>query len=71
MNQKKVCIKNCMCCYFDFDFSNILLDEKLYENSLIYEVFYKTLICAKPLRTMFHKVKFLLEIIMELNIQHF
>ena len=32
---KRVCIKNCTCCYFDdiikivdFDFDNILLDEK-------------------------------------------
>ena len=40
--KKKVIIKNCMCYYFkeinksaDFNFDNILLDEKSYENILI------------------------------------
>ena len=39
MNLKKVFIKNCTCSYIDhiikiqdFDFGNILLDEKSYEN---------------------------------------
>ena len=32
------------------------MDEKSYENILIYDIFYKTLICAKPLRIMFDKV---------------
>ena len=36
----------------DFNFDNILLDEKSYENILIYE----TLIGAKPLYIMFDKV---------------
>ena len=52
-----------MCCYFDyiikiedFDFGNILLDEKSYENILIYAVLHKTLICPKPLHIMFDKV---------------
>ena len=36
--------------------NNVLLDEKLYENILIYEVLYKTLIGAKPLRIIFDKV---------------
>ena len=38
-------IKNCTCCYFgdiikieDFDFDNILLDEKSHENILIYDI---------------------------------
>ena len=42
---KKVGIKNRGCCYFDniiqikdFQFDNILLDEKSYENILIYDV---------------------------------
>ena len=40
----------------DFDFDNILLDEKSYENILVYDISYKTLICAKPLRIRFHNV---------------
>ena len=40
----------------DFDFGNILLDEKSYETIMIYDVLYKTLIGAKPLRIMFNKV---------------
>ena len=50
---KKVGIKNRTCYYFDhivkiedFDFDNILLDEKLSENILIYDASYKTLIDA-------------------------
>ena len=52
-----------MCYYFDgiikiedFDFDNILLDEKSHENSLIYDVSYKNLIGAKPVRIMLDKV---------------
>ena len=63
MNLKKVSIKNCERYYFndiikfeDFDFDNILLDEKSYENLLLYDTLYKTLIHAKPLRNMFGKV---------------
>ena len=33
-----------------------MLDEKAYENISIYDVSHKTLISAKPLRTMFDKV---------------
>ena len=51
---EKVAITDHMCYYFDdiikiehFDF-NVLLDEELYENILIYDVLYKTLIAAKP-----------------------
>ena len=47
-------IKSCTCYYLDsktkfdgFDFDNILLDEKSYENILIYDVLYKTLIDTK------------------------
>ena len=34
----------------DFHFDNILIDEKSYENILIYDISYTTLIGAKPLR---------------------
>ena len=60
---KNVSIKNRMCCYFndliiieDFDFDNILLDEKPNGNILFYNVSYRYLIGAKPLRIMFDKV---------------
>ena len=39
----------------DFDF-DVLLNEKSYENILIYDVSYKTLIGTKPLHIMFDKV---------------
>ena len=54
---KEIDIKNRTCHYFndiikieDFDFGNILLDEKSYDNILLYKISYKTLIGAKPLR---------------------
>ena len=60
---KKVVIKNRSCYYIDdiikiedFDFGNKLLDKKSYENILIFNISYKTVICAKPLRTRFNKV---------------
>ena len=47
---RKVRIKNRACYYFDditkledFDLDNILIDEKSYENNLIYGISYKTL----------------------------
>ena len=40
----------------NFDFDNILIDEKSYKNVLIYNILYKTLIGAKPLRIRFDKV---------------
>ena len=55
-------IKNRKCYYFhdiiktDIDFNNTLLDEKSYENILIYEVSCKTFIGAKPLDIIFNKV---------------
>ena len=59
---KKVCIKNRMCYYFDdiieiedFDF-DILLDEKLCENILVYDISYNILIDRKPLCIRFNKV---------------
>ena len=60
---KKVNIKNLTCYYSDditkievFDFDNILLDKKSYENILIYDVLYKTLISSKPLCIMVDNV---------------
>ena len=60
---KEIDIKHRTCYYFDdiikivnFDFDNILLDEKPYENILVYDISYKTLIGAKPLRIRFEKV---------------
>ena len=38
-----------------FHFDNILMDDKPYENILVYQIPYKTLIVAKPLRIMFDK----------------
>ena len=40
----------------DFEFGNILLDEKPYQNILIYNTLYKTLISTKPLHMRFDKV---------------
>ena len=37
----------------DFDFDNILSDEKWYKNILIYDVLYKTLVTTKPWCVMF------------------
>ena len=66
---KKIDIKNRTCYYFDdiirlwdrdIDFSDVLFDEKLckekYENILIYDLSYKTLRSAEPLRIMFDKI---------------
>ena len=62
-NLKKISIKNYTCYYFDdkikiedFDFDNILLDEKSYESILVHNISYKTLIGAKPLCIRFDKV---------------
>ena len=52
---KKVSIKNRTCYYFDdiikledFDLDDISIDEKSYENILIYDISCKALIDAKP-----------------------
>ena len=52
-----------MCCYFNEminskknNFSNILLDKKLYENISVYNISYKTPTVPKPLRTRFDKI---------------
>ena len=53
---KEIDIKNCTCYYFydiiqieGFDFDNILTGEKLFENILVYDISYKSLIGAKLL----------------------
>ena len=66
---REIDIKNCTCYYFDniirlldtdIEFSDILLDERLYEekyeNILIYNISYKTSKGAKPLRIRFDKI---------------
>ena len=60
---KEIDIKNRTYYYFDyiikigdFDIDNILIDEKSNENVLVYNILYKTLIVAKPLRIRFDKV---------------
>ena len=40
----------------EFHFKTVSSDEKSYENVLIYEVLYKTLIGEKPLHITFNKV---------------
>ena len=60
---KEIDIKNCTCYYFhdimkleDFDFDNILLDQRGYENNLVYVISYKNLIAAKPFLIKFNKI---------------
>ena len=60
---KKVHIKSRAWYYFDdiikledFDIDNILIDEKLHVNILIYNISYKTLIDSKHLRIRFSKI---------------
>ena len=66
---KKIDLKNRRCYHFDdivkarnrdIDFTDILLDEKLYkenhENILIYQISYKTSTGVKPLRIRFNKI---------------
>ena len=60
-NLRKIIAK---CYYFcdiikieDFDFDNILLDEKSYENVLVDDISSKTFTGAKPLRIRFDEVE--------------
>ena len=60
---KEIDIKNRTCYYFDhiikiekFNLDNILIDEKSYENILVYNISYKILIDSKPLRIRFDKI---------------
>ena len=60
---KKACIKIRKCYHFDciikledFEFSNILIDEKSHENILNFDISYKILIGPKPLQIRFDKI---------------
>ena len=60
---KEIDIKNSVSFYFDdiindtkTNFSNILLNEKLYQNISVYKISYKTSAYRKPLRIRFDKI---------------
>ena len=60
---KETDIKNRTCYYFDdiiriedFNIDNISIDEKSYVKILVYNISYKSLIDAKPLRIMLDKI---------------
>ena len=60
---KEIDIKNLLCYYFDdimtvrdINAGNILLDETLYKNILIYDISYKTFMSAKPFRIRFDRI---------------
>ena len=60
---KGIDIKNRTCCYFnnimrvaDIKFYKTLLEEKSYENILIYDISYKTFMSAKLVRIRFNKI---------------
>ena len=62
-NLKKIEIKYRTCYYFDdiikiedFDLDSILVVEKSYENILVYNISYESLIDPKPLCIRFNKV---------------
>ena len=46
----------------DFDFDNILIDEKSHKNILIYDILCRTLIGPKPLSIRFDKIDGLIRI---------
>ena len=69
-----------MCYYFDgimngtkFNFSNILLNKKSYENISVYNILYKTLTVPKPLCVKFDKTDgFIVSLlIVKINIEYF
>ena len=60
---KEISIKNLTCYYFDdimgvidFNFSGILLNEKMHENTLIYDVSHKTFMGTEPLHIRFDEI---------------
>ena len=62
-NLKEIGIENCTCYYFEdlikievFDFDNVLLHKKSYENILAYGISHESLIGTRPLRIRFNKV---------------
>ena len=48
-------IKNCICYYF-INFSIILLNEKIYENILVYNISHKSPTSTNPLHIKFDKI---------------
>ena len=61
---KEIHIKNCTCYYFDdiikiedFDFDNIIIDEKLYKKLLVYDTSYKTLFGSEQVHIRFDEVR--------------
>ena len=71
----KVRINNRICYYFDdivkfedFNFDNVLIEEKSYENISIYDISHRILIGAKPLRIRFNKIDEFINIIIEVYI---
>ena len=60
---KEINIKNRTCYYFDdiikvfnFNLDNILVDEKSYEDILVYNILHKNLIGSKPFRIVFNEI---------------
>ena len=71
-------IKNNTCYYFDdiikfdgLDFDNILFNEKSYENILVYDISYRTLIDAKPLCIRFDKVDGFIRVMIGITILYY
>ena len=66
---KEIDIKNRACYYFDdtsngkINFSDVLLDKKLYETISVYYIFHKTSTGPKPLRITFSKIDGLIMIV--------
>ena len=54
--------RTCENVFIDFDLDNVLIDEKSYENVLIYEISNKTLIFPKALRIRYDKVDGIIKI---------
>ena len=55
-------VKYFTCYYFDDiikteDFDKILIDEKSYENMVVYNILYEILIDSNPLRVRFNKIE--------------
>ena len=46
----------------DFDFDNILIDEKSYQNILLFDILYRTLAGAKTLLIRFNKIDWLIRV---------
>ena len=53
----------------DINFSNNLLDDKLYENISVYDILYKTQIGPNPLRISFEKIDGFI-IVLDSKIKH-